>query len=301
MPFSSPSARWLLPLALFILSITWGYTWVLAKQALSFAPPFAFAAERCVGGALALFLAVKLMGRPLRLVAPGPTLAIGLMQVTGFMAFQTWALVEGGPGKTAVLVFTMPIWTLLIAWPILGERIRGKQWLAALSTLTGLVLIIEPWDMHSSLFSKFLGVMAALCWAIGTVLVKRLRSQQQVDLLSLTTWQMLLGAVPLVLLALVVPERPTDWSMSYIGILTFMAVISTAMCWWLWITILDRVPAWEASLSVLGTPVVAIVSSRLMLGEEFKIGELTGILLIGGGLALLSLIGWAASRRSTMK
>jgi drug/metabolite transporter (DMT)-like permease len=223
------------------------------------------------------------------------------MQVTGFMAFQTWALVEGGPGKTAVLVFTMPIWTLLIAWPILGERIRGKQWLAALSTLTGLVLIIEPWDMHSSLLSKFLGVMAALCWAIGTVLVKRLRSRQQVDLLSLTTWQMLLGAVPLVLLALMIPERPTDWSVPYIGILAFMSVISTAMCWWLWITILDRVPAWEASLSVLGTPVVAIVSSRLMMGEEFRFSEVTGILLIGGGLALLSLIGWASSRSSLMK
>ena len=301
MPLSSSSARWLLPLALFILSVTWGYTWVLAKQALAYSPPFAFAAERCVGGALALFLAVKLMGRSVRLVAPGPTLAIGLMQVTGFMAFQTWALVEGGPGKTAVLVFTMPIWTLLIAWPVLGERIRGTQWLAALSTLTGLLLIIEPWNMHSSLFSKFLGLMAALCWAVGTVLVKRLRAQQPVDLLSLTNWQMLLGAVPLVLLALVIPERPTDWSLSYIGILVFMAVISTAMCWWLWITILDRVPAWEASLSVLGTPVVAIVSSRLMLNEEFKLSELTGILLIGGGLALLSLLGWAASRRSAIK
>jgi len=301
MPFSSPSARWLLPLALFVLTITWGYTWVLAKQALAYAPPFAFAAERCVGGALALLLAVKLMGRPIRLAAPGPTLAIGLMQVTGFMVFQTWALVEGGPGKTAVLVFTMPIWTLLIAWPILGERVRGKQWLAALSTLTGLVLIIEPWQMHSSLFSKFLGLMAALCWAIGTVLVKRLRSRQQVDLLSLTTWQMLLGAVPLVLLALIIPERPTDWSIPYIGILAFMSVISTAMCWWLWITILDRVPAWEASLSVLGTPVVAIVSSRLMMGEEFRFSEVTGILLIGGGLALLSLIGWASSRSGLMR
>ena len=286
-----------MPLALFILTITWGYTWVLAKQALVYAPPFAFVAERCVGGALALLLALKLMGRPVRLEAPGPTLAIGLMQVTGFMALQTWALVEGGPGKTAVLVFTMPIWTLLIAWPILGERIRGKQWLAALSTLTGLVLIIEPWNMHSSLFSNFLAVMAALCWAIGTVLVKRLRSRQQVDLLSLTTWQMLLGAIPLVLLALMIPERPTDWSVSYIGILTFMSVISTAMCWWLWITILDRVPAWEASLSVLGTPVVAIVSSRMILGEEFKMSEVAGILFIGGGLALLSLLGWAASRR----
>ncbi len=290
-------SRWLLPLGLFVLSVTWGYTWVLAKQALAYAPPFAFAAERSVGGALALLLALKLMGRPLKLLAPGPTLAIGLAQITGFMLFQTWALVEGGPGKTAVLIFTMPIWTLIFAWPILGERIRGKQWLAAVSTLIGLVLIIEPWSMHSSLFSKFLGLMAALCWAIGTILIKRLRSRQQVDLLVLTTWQMLLGAVPLVLLALIIPERATDWSISYIGLLAFMSVISTAMCWWLWITILDRVPAWEASLSVLGTPVVAIVSSRLMLGEEFKLTELTGILLIGSGLALLSLIGWAASRR----
>ena len=289
--------RFLLPLALILLSATWGYTWVLAKQALSYAPPFAFVAERCVGGALALLLALKLMGKPFRLIAPGATLAIGLTQVTGFMAFQTWALVEGGPGKTAVLVFTMPIWTLLIAWPVLGERIKGKQWLAALSTLTGLLLIIEPWNMHTSLLSKFLGLVAALCWAIGTVLVKRLRARQQVDLLSLTTWQMLIGAVPLVLLALVVPERATNWAASYIEILVFMAIVSTAMCWWLWITILDRVPAWEASLSVLGTPVVAIISSRLMLNEEFKLTELAGILLIGSGLALLSLIGWAASRR----
>jgi len=301
MPSTTSRERWLLPLGLFILSLTWGYTWVLAKQALSFAPPFAFAAERCVGGALALFVALKLMGRPLKLVAPGSTIAIGLTQVTGFMVFSNWALVEGGPGKTAVLIFTMPIWTLLLAWPILGERIRGTQWLAAASTLAGLLLIIEPWNMHTSLFSKFLGVMAAVCWAIGTVLIKRLRARQQVDLLSLTTWQMIIGTVPLVLIAAVIPEHATNWTATYIGILAFISVGSTAFCWWLWITLLDRVPAWEASLSVLGTPVVAIVSARLMLGEDFKLSEVTGILLIGVGLALLSLIGWAASRRGAMK
>lgn len=290
--------RWLPALALLVLSLTWGYTWVLAKQGLVYAPPFAFAAERCVGGALTLILVLKLMGRPLKLVAPGPTLAIGLTQVAGFMVFQTWALVEGGPGKTAVLIFTMPIWTLLMAWPLLGERVRGKQWLAAASTLIGLLLIIEPWDMHSSLFSKFLGLMAALCWATGTILIKRLRSTTPVDLLTLTAWQMILGAVPLVVLSLVVTERPTDWSLSYMGILAFMSIGSTAMCWWLWIYILDRVPAWEASLSVLGTPVVAILSSRLTFGEEFKTSEVAGILLIGTGLALLSLLSWAASRRN---
>ncbi len=297
MPSVHTRERWLLPLGLFVLSVTWGYTWVLAKQALGYAPPFAFAAERCVGGALALFAVLKLMGKPLKLVAPGATLAIALAQVTCFMTFQTWALVEGGPGKTAVLIFTMPVWTLMLAGPMLGERIRGPQWVAAASTITGLLLIIGPWNMHTTLFSKFLGVIAALSWAIGTVLVKRLRAQQKVDLLSLTSWQMLIGAVPIVLLAVIVPEHPTNWTAAYTGILAFMSVISTALCWWLWITLLDRVPAWEASLSVLGTPVVAIVSSRLMLGEQFKVSELTGILLIAVGLALLSLIGWMASRR----
>ncbi|MCB4361890.1 DMT family transporter [Quatrionicoccus australiensis] len=290
--------RWLPALALIVLSLTWGYTWVLAKQGLAYAPPFAFAAERCVGAALALIIAVKLSGRRLSLVAPRQTIAIGLAQVAGFMIFQTWALVEGGPGKTAVLIFTMPIWTLLLAWPILGERVRGKQWLAAASTLGGLLLIIEPWDMHASLFSKFLGLMAALCWATGTILIKRLRGKTPVDLLTLTMWQMIIGAIPLVLLALLIPERSTDWSGSYLGILAFMSIASTAMCWWLWIYILDRVPAWEASLSVLGTPVVAILSSRLIFGEAFKSTEIAGILLIGSGLALLSLLGWAASRRN---
>jgi drug/metabolite transporter (DMT)-like permease len=298
MSASPPRERWLLPLALFVLSITWGYTWVIAKQALSYAPPFTFAAERCVGAALALILMVKLTGRSFRLVAPGQTLAIALTQGAGFMVFQTWALEEGGPGKTAVLIFTMPIWTLLMAWPILGERVRDKQWFAAASTLGGLLLIIEPWAMHSSLFSKFLGVMAAMCWAIGTVLVKRLRAKQQVDLLVLTMWQSIIGAVPLVLVTVLVPECPTDWSAAYLGILTFMSVISTALCWWLWIFILDNAPAWEASLSVLGTPVVALISSRLVMGEEFKQTEVAGIALIGSGLAMLSLLGWLGSRRN---
>jgi drug/metabolite transporter (DMT)-like permease len=294
---SSQGGRWRPAVALIVLSLAWGYTWVLTKQGLAYAPPFAFAAQRCVGGALALFLALKLLGRPLRLVAPGQTLGIALVNVAAFLIFQTWALVEGGAGKTAVLNYTMPIWTLLMAWPLLGERIRGAQWLAAASAVAGLTLIIGPWSMQASLLSKCLGLMAAVSWAIGTILIKRLRSRCEVDLISLTAWQLLMGAVPLLLLAVAVPDRPTIWSAAYIGILAFTSIVSTALCWWLWIYILDRAPAWEASLSVLGTPVVALLSSRLLLGEEFRVVEVVGMLLIGVGLCLLSLMGWMASRR----
>jgi len=294
----SSAERWLPILALVVLSLIWGYTWVMAKQALTFAPPFSFAAQRCVGGALVLLLVVKLTGRSLRPAAPMATIGIGLVQVAGFMLLQTWALVEGGPGKTAVLIFTMPIWTLLLARLFLKEDIRPGQWLAAFCALAGLVLIIEPWDMQSSLLSKFLGVTAALCWAIGTIQVKWLRRRQQVDLLSLTAWQMVVGAVPLTLLAYFIPEPATHWTPYYIEILVVMTLGSTALCWWLWIYILDRVPAWEASLSVLGTPVVAIVSSRWVLDEGFKRLEIAGVLLIGGGLCLLALMGWLGARRA---
>jgi drug/metabolite transporter (DMT)-like permease len=60
-----------------VLSCTWGYTWVLVKQALEYASPFSLAAQRAVGGALALVLAVRLTGRSMALVAPGTTLLLG--------------------------------------------------------------------------------------------------------------------------------------------------------------------------------------------------------------------------------
>lgn len=48
---------------------------------------------------------------------------------------------------------------------------------------------------------------------------------------------------------------------------------------------------------MLGIPVVALVSSHLAMGEDFRVAELSGILLVACGLALLSLIGWIAARR----
>jgi len=287
--------------ALVILSLVWGTTWVISKQALAYAPPFAFAAERCVGGAIALLVVMRLTGRRLTLTAPKQTIAISLVQVAGFMIFQTCALAIGGPGKTSVLIFTMPIWTLILARMVLGEQLLGLQWIAAASTLTGLMLIIAPWNLQENLIGDGLGVGAAMCWAVGTILVKRFRAHHDVDLLTLTTWQMLIGSIPLILLALVLPEHPTQWTLHYIVLLFVISLISTSLGWWLWIYILDSLPAWEASLSVLGTPVIAIILSTLILGEQFKRIEVMGMLLIGAGLSFLSLFGYLSSKRLESK
>ena len=160
---SARFGSWLPALALLALSLIWGYTWVLTKQALAYASPFTFAAQRCGGGALALVLALWLLERPLRLVAPRKTLAIALVNVAAFLPLQARALVEGSTGKTAVLNYAVPFWMLVLAWPLPGERIRLPQWLAAICALGGMVLGIQPRNMHVSPLSKFLGLGGAIC------------------------------------------------------------------------------------------------------------------------------------------
>lgn len=286
--------------ALVGLTLLWGYTWVVAKQGLAFAGPFAFSAQRATAGGLTFLVVVVLLGRPLTMRAPLKVCALGLIQTAAFLLLQSWALMSGGAGRTAILIYTMPIWTLMLAWIFLGEKVRGSQWLAAGSALVGLSLIVAPWQMEASVTSQFSAVAAALCWALGTVLMKRWRADLGEDLVGLTAWQLLFGAAPLWLASLLLNEAPTNWTSEYYVILAFMALASTALGWFLWFYVLGHLPAWQASLAVLGVPVVASLSSRIILDERLTWHELSGMLLIGFGLGLLSLLNWRAQRRSPL-
>lgn len=285
-------------IALVLLTLIWGYNWVLTKQALDYAAPFTFAAMRAVGGTIAMFAVLIVMRRPLKLVAPMKTFWFGLFNCGLFLLFQNWALVEGGAGKTSVLAFTMPIWTLLLSWALLKERVRGAQWLAAIGTLVGLVLIIAPWTLHAGLMSKLMSLLAAISWSVATIMLKRWRLELAPDLLLVTAWHMVFGSAFLVLVAAVVPEPATKWTLQFILIFLYIVLVSTALAWFLWLYVLERLPAWQAGLSVLGVPAVAILVSRIQMGEAVEPLELAGILLIGFGLALLSFLNWRLGRAS---
>jgi drug/metabolite transporter (DMT)-like permease len=99
------------------------------KFALRSADPVLLNVQRTWLATLVLFaVLVWQRGRSARLVAG--VIVTGIFQTTINFGSTTMALAGGGAGRTSVLVFTMPFWTLLIAWPVLHERVRGYQWLA---------------------------------------------------------------------------------------------------------------------------------------------------------------------------
>lgn len=271
-----------------VLSLIWGYAWIAAKIGLSHAGPFDFAALRVAVGVASLGAALVLMGRSLSPAHIGSAVLVGLVQTAAFLILNTWALAGGGPGKTSILTFTMPFWVLLLAWPVLGERIRGFQWLAVGMALAGLVAILEPWRLQTSLFSKGLAVLGGIAWAAGAVLSKRLHNRDRMDALQFTFWQMLIGLVPMLVIAWMVPQRTVDWNLELVASLLFSGVLATGLGWFLWLYVLHRLPAGTTSLASLAIPVIATISAALQLGERLRPSELAGMGAIGVALAINS-------------
>ena len=281
-------------LALIALCAVWGYTWVILKEGLRFADPWDYSALRTLPGALLLFLIAKLRGENLALQSPGRVFMLALWQTTAFNALVSWALVSGAAGKTAVLVYTMPFWTLLIAWPVLGERIRGAQWLAVALSAAGLLLVIEPWSLEGTPQANLLALLTGVSWAISAVLTRRWRAHLAVGTFALTAWQMLLGSLVLVVCAQFLSTRTVEWTPYFWFLLCYATLFGTVLGWALWFYVLKLLPAGVAGLAVMAVPAVGVLSSRLQLGEQPGAVESAGMVLIGASLAVLS---WGALRK----
>jgi drug/metabolite transporter (DMT)-like permease len=267
------------------------------KIGLRYTQPFTFAALRSLLGAAALFMLLPLFRRPLRPKAIGPTAILGVLQTTGFVGFLTWALAGGSAGKTSILTYTMPFWLLLMAWVFLKEKLRGVQWVAVGLALCGLVLVLSPWDLKGGK-SAFIAVGGALFWAASAVYAKVLRRKHEVDLLSLTAWQLFLGAIPLIVIAALTWESAPQWTGTFIAALIFVALLGNALAWILWLYILNSFRAGTAGLATLLTPVIGIVSAWIQLGERPGVIEGLGMIAIVGALLLTALRELLRGRRS---
>jgi drug/metabolite transporter (DMT)-like permease len=280
--------------ALAVASLFYGYNWVVMKTALRYVDASVFAAMRVFFGAVLLFILLAVLRRSLRPANPALTLVIGLFGMTGSIGLSIWALDSGGAGKTSVLVYTMPMWLLLMSWVILGERVRGLQWLSVALALAGLVFVLSPWSAGGTPLSNILGLAAGICSAASSVAAKILCRDRQVDLLGLNAWQMLFGSIPLVVIALLTAESGPVWTGPFVAALLYNVVLVCGVALLLWFYTLRHLPAGTAGLGRLVAPVVGVVASWIQLGERPDRYELVGMVLIIAGLASLAI--WQIGR-----
>jgi drug/metabolite transporter (DMT)-like permease len=273
-------------LALFILTLIWGYNWVVMKLAVQYASPFQFAALRTFLGAIILFVLIVLTKRPLALKEFPTMLTLGLLQTCGFTGLLIWALVEGGAGKTAVLTYTMPFWVMLFAWPMLGEKIQGWQWLAV---VFGMVLIFDPLHIKSDGFSMILALCSGVSWAISAIISKKLHQRApHLDLLNLTAWPMLLGSIPIIAIAFILPAPPIQWTNTFIFTVLFNVILSGCVAWVLWLYALQRLQAGVASMASMLAPVIGVIAAWIQLNEVPNTYELVGMVFIALSLITIS-------------
>lgn len=278
-------------LALVVLILVWGYSWIVMKEVMHYAGPFQFAALRYAGGALVLLVLMALRRQSLRPPALGLTILVGLCQTAGFQALSQWALVGGGAGHVSVLSYTMPFWVVLLAWWLLRERPGPRQWAGLVLAAVGLVCVLQPWEGLGDLHSAFLAIGGGFFWGLGTVLAKRMFERHAPSPLAFTTWQMLFGAVALGVVALAVPSQPIVWNVAFVAGLAYSVVLASSLAWVLWLFVIQRLTATVAGLSSLAVPVTAVLMAWAILHERPNTAESIGIVLIMLGLATVSGVG----------
>ena len=288
--------RWRPFVALILLAMIWGYNWVVMKKSLQYMGPFDFNALRmALGGVILLFfmLASRVSLRPRQVSL---TILLGLCQTAAGTGLILWALVDAGAGKTVILVYTMPFWILIFAWPILSEKIQGANWIPVVLAVAGLILLLEPWTLKSTIFSEVLAVIAGACWGLSAIIIKLMQRRPDFDLVSVTAWQFVYGSVPLVIVALLVPQQPAQWTPYLITAVFYNSVLVCAFAFLLWTYIMKKLPAGVAGMGTLAVPVIGILASMLELGERPDTWEAWGMVLILAAITILSLLRFRGNR-----
>lgn len=289
----SPRRKQLLPwLALFVVYVVWGSTYMAIRIVVRELPPMAAASLRfLVAGTVMGVIALLVdRGRP----RPTPRQladysVVGVLLLSGGNALVMWSEKRIPSGTAALIVATVPLWlTLLDGLRPGGQRWTARVWLGTAVGLSGVALVARPeagmgtghWVAIAAL------QVATLLWTVGSLYAQAVR--QRLPLLTASAVEMLAGSVMLFLesrllgedLRLFTAASPPAW----LG-LAYLTVFGSLVGFTAFAYCLNELPASTVGTYAYVNPVVAVVLGSLFLGEALSPG-----LLAGAGLILVAVI-----------
>ncbi|MGR3708180.1 MAG: EamA family transporter [Alterinioella nitratireducens] len=266
-----------------LVILAWGSNFTAMKLALEEVPPFLM-----VGLRFAILVPlIAVLKRPA--LPWSRILAVGALINMGQFAFLFAALnAEASAGLASLLIQMQAPLTIALSFLVFGERIRPLQIAGLALALAGLGVFAASSGGNVTGLGLALLLMAALSWACGNLVLKRVG---RVDTLALFIWASLVPPLPMLALSVAV-EGPAPFAtiaaMSAQGWLAviYVALASTVLGYSIWGALLARHPAALVTPFALLIPVVGVSIAALVLGESLTPRDAIGGAIILAGLAL---------------
>lgn len=294
--------RWLGIAAVATVMVVFGTTFVAIKIALAEMGPFTLAFGRFL---IALVLFAPFLGRRRGEVQARQLAAMGLLGVTLFFALQNWGLVYTTAANASIVLSAIPALTAIVGHVALGETLGFMRGLGIFLSMAGVAVVVAGGSVgvsyhatagelawSSTLLGDLLVLGAALCWALYTVLGRRVvaRLPHAVATAHTIVWGTLFLA-PLALGEILL--QGVSWpSVKGWAALFFLAVAASGFAFFLYLFALTSLEAGEASVYVNLSPLVALVAARLVLAEPIALLQLVGAALVLLGVYLSERGAW---------
>ncbi|MBS0321035.1 MAG: DMT family transporter [Proteobacteria bacterium] len=277
--------------AIVLLALVWGCNWPILKLGVAEIPPLTFRALTLPLAALGMLALSRAWGATLTIPRAyrGKLLVLAAFNITGWNAFVLFGVRELESGRSAILAYTMPIWATLIAWLTLHEPLSRRKLAGFALGFGGLaVLLVDELSLlRNALHGTLMILAAAFLWALGTVLMRRWRTD--LPQTTLSGWMMLVGWVPIALAVPLFDAHPFARLSGLSGAawfsLAYNVVLAGTIANGIWFMLARTLPVAVSSLSSLPIPIVGVFSGMLVLGERPGTPEWIALALVVGALA----------------
>jgi drug/metabolite transporter (DMT)-like permease len=213
--------------------------------------------------------------------------ALALPNIVGWHFASIIGLTMLPAGRSAILAFTMPVWTVVLGVLLFAQALTRRMGLACGCALAAVALLAA--DELTSLAGSPVGVLwmqvAAASWALGTVLLKRVHVSLSTE--TLTLWMMAVGSAFFWAAALAVEPTltPHSWSALTWGSLVWGTVINFGVSQLLWFMLARELPTQASAFSLMAVPFVGVVSSALLVGEVPRATDWLAVVFVAAAIA----------------
>ncbi len=266
-----------------VLTLVWGCNWPVLKLGVTDFAPLTFRSLTLPFAALGMLAVSRLSGDSIRIPrALWPKVAaLAFFNIAGWNGLLLFGVQQLPAGRSAILAYTMPVWTVLISLALLHEPLSKRKVVGMVLGMLGMGVLLgdDIRNFERTPAAALLILGAAVAWALGTVLLRKWKLPLPQNTLS--GWMMLLGWVPIVLAApLVGPGSLHVPSASGWFAILYNIFLAGTLAHWAWFTLARTLPVAVSTMSSLPVPIVGVFAGMLVLGERPGPGEWIALALV---------------------